>query len=282
MNFKSSLIPVLDIYITGKCNFRCPYCFGEETKNDDISIQLFNKVLDFCSHYNITLGLTGGEPLLHKNFRELVTLSKTKQVPLILRTNGMLLKEYLDILNQFEWIGISLDGIDDVNNQLRPNANNYSYTAEEKLKIPLENIKLIKNEYPSQKILLASLASSLNTNSLLNLAKILSINKIPIDRWKIYQFTRNNFRSIFASYKYEIELKLLEKLETDIPSIYKGELIIKKGEGNCFIIDTLGSIRVNNEIIGSIDETYTDLITKMLNVGVYTKLINNKNSTYNV
>lgn len=282
MKFKKPIIPIIDVYITGNCNFRCPYCFGEDIKNSDISLELFNQILDFAKENGSSLGLTGGEPLLHKKFRKLIQLANQKNVPLILRTNGMLLDQYLDIVDQFEWIGISLDGLDDINDKLRPNAPNYTYTKKEKLEIPLANIQLIKTSYPKQKILLASLASSFNTNSLLNLAFKLSNEHIQIDKWKIYQFTRNNFRSISASKEYETQLEFLSKLEQDLRSFYKGTLIIKHGEGNCFIIDTLGNMRINNETIGSINDNNEKLVKKMLDNDIYLKVIENKDQTYNV
>jgi len=281
MKYEKNSISVLDVYITGKCNFQCPYCFGEDSEKVDISLETFSKVLNFARYTGSSIGLTGGEPLLHDNLRDLVYLANKKKVPLILRTNGIILNEFIDILHQFEWIGVSIDGIGKINNILRPNSKNYNYTINEKIKLPLDNIKLIKRRYPKQKILLASLATSFNLESLIDLALLLSKKNIPVHKWKIYQFTRNHFRSLNVSKKYDIETKMFSNFEKILNSKFNGELIFKYGEGNCIIIDTIGNVRINQKIIGSINDNYSKLVENILNTDEYCKIIDNKGVTYN-
>jgi len=65
-----------NIMLTKRCNLKCPYCFAEEFVNksgDDISIENFKVALDFAlTNPHEQIGLIGGEPTLHNNFKEIL------------------------------------------------------------------------------------------------------------------------------------------------------------------------------------------------------------------
>ncbi|ECA1252908.1 radical SAM protein [Salmonella enterica subsp. enterica serovar Chailey] len=60
----------LHIEITSKCNERCIHCYiPHEDKLNNISSELFYNILDQCKNMRVLhLTLSGGEPMLHKNF----------------------------------------------------------------------------------------------------------------------------------------------------------------------------------------------------------------------
>lgn len=60
----------LHIEITGKCNERCIHCYiPHENKINNIASDLFYDVLEQCKDMKVLhLTLTGGEPMLHKDF----------------------------------------------------------------------------------------------------------------------------------------------------------------------------------------------------------------------
>ena len=60
----------IHIEITSKCNERCVHCYiPHENKTNDIAPDLFYKILKQCYEMKVLhLTLSGGEPLLHKNF----------------------------------------------------------------------------------------------------------------------------------------------------------------------------------------------------------------------
>lgn len=85
-----------NIALTNRCNLKCKYCFAHEytsSKKDDISKENFLRALDFAKDDG-EIGLIGGEPLLHKNINDflsmLISTSEVRQVTLF--TNGI----YLD------------------------------------------------------------------------------------------------------------------------------------------------------------------------------------------
>lgn len=85
-----------NIALTNRCNLHCKYCFAHEytsSKKDDISKENFIRALNFAKGDG-TIGLIGGEPLLHENINDflsiLVNTPEIRRVTLF--TNGI----YLD------------------------------------------------------------------------------------------------------------------------------------------------------------------------------------------
>ena len=124
----SSAIYELEFYhvqinITSRCNMRCEHCRGAYTGATDLSLHDFQNVLDFChEHMNSEAGIliSGGEPLLHPHFREILTMLQnyvhgTNRFVTI-TTNGTyvskVLLEFIKSLNFPETrISVSLDSI---------------------------------------------------------------------------------------------------------------------------------------------------------------------------
>lgn len=110
----------LRISLTDRCNLRCFYCMPEEGIElmEKPSIMTLEEIVDIAKKF-VDLGvdtirLTGGEPLVRKNFdflaRELIKLGVT----LKLTTNGILIDKYLDLFEEIglRKINVSLDTLD--------------------------------------------------------------------------------------------------------------------------------------------------------------------------
>lgn len=112
--------PALNWAITGKCNFNCRHCFmaadnspmmGEFSREECLAL------LDECERCGIqTITLTGGEPMLHPDFMDIVRECARRRLHVSeLNTNGSFLTE--DILDEFQALGmdteikISYDGV---------------------------------------------------------------------------------------------------------------------------------------------------------------------------
>ena len=130
-----------NIVITEYCNLKCPYCFAQtmintakkDTKN--ISDDQLNKILNWLSLSSISndsfIGLIGGEPTLHPNFKNILkkintfnTLTNSKS---IIFTNGLTLNEFLTDIG--------------LNTSILVNVNNLSKDLKDKL---LFNLNLIE------------------------------------------------------------------------------------------------------------------------------------------
>lgn len=94
-----------NIMLTYRCNLKCPYCFANEFVNHsryDISMENFMAALKFLkTSGNKHIGLIGGEPTLHAQFREfLQVLSEDEEVESVtIYTNGICMDTCLEFLS---------------------------------------------------------------------------------------------------------------------------------------------------------------------------------------
>lgn len=92
--------------LTSKCNLRCSYCFANNMINQynstDITIENFQTAINFLtSNGKVKIGLIGGEPTLHPNFKEILNIVLQNELieTITLCTNGLILDPYIDLLN---------------------------------------------------------------------------------------------------------------------------------------------------------------------------------------
>ncbi len=97
---KQSPIPslrYLELQITKRCNLKCKHCFLGDTEPLDLPLEKIRRILkDFEEMQGLRVLITGGEPLLHRNFSEINEFLKELAIRKILFTNGNLLDD--DIL----------------------------------------------------------------------------------------------------------------------------------------------------------------------------------------
>jgi radical SAM protein with 4Fe4S-binding SPASM domain len=85
----------LQIELTSRCNERCVHCYiPHENKLNDIEPALFYDVLDQCRDMGLlSLTLSGGEPMLHKNFCDFLRKAKGYDFSLNVLSNLTLLND---------------------------------------------------------------------------------------------------------------------------------------------------------------------------------------------
>ncbi len=122
---------MLDIEITSHCNQRCRYCFVRELrKGRHMDPETIRSILFEGSGAGFdTVHLTGGEPLVHPGFEEIIeSIADFSYSRIIINTNGTLLTE--DIARKLAGIRvpvaltISLDGFE---TQHEENRGTYTY-----------------------------------------------------------------------------------------------------------------------------------------------------------
>lgn len=112
----------LRVSLTQACNFACAYCVpaGTHLKAEPQQLkpaefaQLVQLLVEVCGVQKIKL--TGGEPLLYKNFAELLEqLSAIKVVEKSITTNATRLSQHVDALWQagFDRVNVSLDSLNE-------------------------------------------------------------------------------------------------------------------------------------------------------------------------
>jgi SynChlorMet cassette radical SAM/SPASM protein ScmF len=108
-------------YLTEGCNLACRHCwiapkFDENGTMPAIPVDLFRKVIDEAMPLGLKdVKLTGGEPLMHPRFGELLEIIRRKDLGVTIETNGLLCTpevatEIARLPNRF--VSVSIDGSD--------------------------------------------------------------------------------------------------------------------------------------------------------------------------
>ena len=107
----------LRISLLEKCNLRCTYCMPADgiALSPKASLmtaeEIFSLAQIFVENGVDKIRLTGGEPLLRKDFPEIISKLSTLETSLSITTNGILIDRHIDILKQsnIKKINLSLD-----------------------------------------------------------------------------------------------------------------------------------------------------------------------------
>ena len=105
---------------TNRCNLSCIMCARQAWDKDanqlgDMPLELFNNnILPFLTSSQTVILHGFGEPLIGKEFLEMVRACKRKGLRVVFTTNGLMLKKYAHDLLEIgvDLIGISIDGVD--------------------------------------------------------------------------------------------------------------------------------------------------------------------------
>jgi radical SAM protein with 4Fe4S-binding SPASM domain len=127
---------IVSIELTDKCNLRCKYCYGDFKKSgknfwnlNDIEL-LFEELSKLGI---LVLEITGGEPLLHPYFKEILISALAKFEIISILSNGVLIDcEIIELVRKYKnrvAFQISIDGCsDETNNEVRGVKNTYNKT----------------------------------------------------------------------------------------------------------------------------------------------------------
>lgn len=107
----------LRISLIEKCNLRCTYCMPAEgialspKKELMTADEVFAIAQTFVNNGVNKIRLTGGEPLLRKDFPEIIENLSQLETEISITTNGILIDRHIDVLKQFKIkkINLSLD-----------------------------------------------------------------------------------------------------------------------------------------------------------------------------
>ena len=118
--YENYYFPKMNLMITGKCNLNCLHCFNAKDNaplNTELSYEQILNILDQARDIGVhAFTLTGGEPLVHHRFLDIVKAIYERDMYIFeLNTNGLLITQKM--LDTFKEIGcrplikISFDGI---------------------------------------------------------------------------------------------------------------------------------------------------------------------------
>lgn len=133
-------------YITNRCNLNCKYCFvapyWDETK--DFTFEELCKIFDEEKEMGVEIvTLLGGEPMLRKDFGDIVEYLDGKGVIIDVITNGYFVKNHEKVLGKIDSMCVSLDGNEEMTDSVRGKGT---------YKTAIEAIKFVKSKGVSVRI----------------------------------------------------------------------------------------------------------------------------------
>jgi 12,18-didecarboxysiroheme deacetylase len=126
LQFSKDKKPVVVWNVTRRCNLNCIHCYAEakdEEFSDELTTEEGLRLLDDFADFGVPVVLfSGGEPLMRKDLTVLAEYAVSRGMRAVISTNGTLIteekaKELKEI--GLSYVGISLDGMKDVNDKFR-------------------------------------------------------------------------------------------------------------------------------------------------------------------
>lgn len=183
--------------LTYRCNLSCPYCYvGSERNKNELSTEEWKKVIDQIPFYSIAT-LVGGEPLIRKDFIEILAYTSKKifnKTHVV--TNGILIND--EIIKAFKkyhllLLSVSLDGYGETHDKNRGKDGIFDMI--------IENLENLKAQKKSQMIDVKTIVLENNLDDLVKLYKLcekmkfnfLSISFLRNNNWKQSSVLQDSF-----------------------------------------------------------------------------------------
>ena len=119
------------VIVTYRCNARCTMCNRYKAPSrpeDEISIETIRKLPKMYF-----TNITGGEPFIRTDLKEIVRELYKKSDRIVISTNGFFTDRILDLAKEFPQIGIriSIEGLQETNDAIRglPDGFKRGYTT---------------------------------------------------------------------------------------------------------------------------------------------------------
>lgn len=126
LQFSRDKKPVVVWNVGRRCNLRCVHCYShsrDENYSGELTTEEAEKFIDGLGEFKTPVLLfSGGEPLMRPDLYQLVRRARSAGMRAVISTNGTLITERVaaelkDI--GLSYVGISLDGLRDVNDRFR-------------------------------------------------------------------------------------------------------------------------------------------------------------------
>ena len=280
----------LRISLLEKCNLRCTYCMPADgiALSPKASLmtadEIFALAQTFVENGVDKIRLTGGEPLLRKDFPEIVSKLSTLETSLSITTNGILIDRHIDILKQsnIKKINLSLDTL--------IASKFHSITLRNQFEKVIDNLHLLLNNNFQVKVNVV-LMKGFNENEIIDFIKLTEFLPLSIRFIEFMPFAGNEWdrskmvsqNEILSQVEESFSLDKIQKLE-DEKNFTARTYKIKGFQGDFGIISSItnpfcdGCNRIRLTANGKIknclfSNSETDLLTPFRNGESITDLI---------
>lgn len=137
---------MLNIYITNACNLKCKHCFmlsGKKLENE-LTLGDWMKVLtSFKENGGEFVTFSGGEPLMFKNFPQIISHAHDLGLKSTVLSNGLLWSDKLihDLAPFIDEIQFSLDGVDEETNSMVRGSGHFEKVVDTIVKLANAGVK---------------------------------------------------------------------------------------------------------------------------------------------
>jgi molybdenum cofactor biosynthesis protein A len=182
----------LRISLLEKCNLRCTYCMPADgiALSPKASLmtadEIFAIAQTFVQNGVDKIRLTGGEPLLRKDFPEIISKLSTLETSLSITTNGILIDRHIDVLKQFkvQKINLSLDTL--------VSSKFHSITLRNQFEKVIDNLHLLLNNDFKVKVNVV-LMKGFNENEIIDFIKLTEFLPLSIRFIEFMPFAGNEW-----------------------------------------------------------------------------------------
>jgi MoaA/NifB/PqqE/SkfB family radical SAM enzyme len=120
---------------TNRCNLLCHHCYSKADANgvDSLTFEDIKKTVPSMQKAGVKFVIfSGGEPLIRKDIFDIAKLMKDYGIITYLSSNGMYItaKNSKQIVQDFNYIGVSIDGDEQIHNYFRGDKNSYKKAIE--------------------------------------------------------------------------------------------------------------------------------------------------------
>lgn len=205
--------PKMNLMITGKCNMNCLHCFNAKDNaplNSEWEYNELIKLINDAKNIGIhAFTITGGEPLVHRDFLDIVKEIYTHDMYVDeVNTNGVLINQaLLDELKKigcFPLIKISFDGVG-YHNWMRGSKGAEIKTIEA-IKLCIKNGFRVKVQTQVNKKNIASIKETSKLLNDLGVSQMRIIRTTDVPRWK--ENAHDATLSITDYYKYMLDFAI--------------------------------------------------------------------------
>lgn len=121
----------VEFELTERCNLSCKFCYNSQNPIDSSLVEtILKRLADECVPEIV---LTGGEPILHPQFKDILDLCTKLFQKTMIQTNGLMIDDAIaDLIFQTDIyeVNVSVHGSDDVHDELTQNKDSHTMAIE--------------------------------------------------------------------------------------------------------------------------------------------------------
>ena len=217
-------LTALYMYIAGSCNLACRHCWIEpdyqasDQNGKFIKLAHLKKAIRQAKALGLgSVKLTGGEPTLHPQFREIVDYIESQKVSMLMESNGILIDDemarFLKARKHFGFVSVSLDGA-------RPETHDWLRGVKGSYKMAVAGIRsLVKAGFQPQMICTLHKGNVAELEDVIKLARRLGCGSVKFNH--VQHMGRGDRFAEKNGFKVRELLRLFKKIETKIQPKYK-------------------------------------------------------------